>query len=131
MHSKQLKHALIESESSPCSKLNVGCVVFDPKSNSIIGSGYNQSLSKCCEDENGNTKEDVLHAEMVAIDSIAKSNNSTIGTILYCTHAPCVRCATRIINCGIIEVYYLNDFKNDEGVRLLKENNVITRKISI
>jgi deoxycytidylate deaminase len=63
----------------------------------------------------------VVHAEMEAILSCGRTNNSTVGTALYCTTFPCHNCAKHIIAAGINRVIYVepyskskaSDFHND------------------
>jgi len=51
-----------------------------------------------------------LHAEQNAVIQAALHGISTNGTILYCTHQPCVTCAKIIINSGIIKVIFKGNY---------------------
>jgi dCMP deaminase len=77
-----------------------------------------------CEDENGVTKPYVLHAEANAITKVAKSNNSSQGATLYITASPCVECAKLIIQSGIVRVVYRDDYRLDDGIKLLQRANI-------
>jgi dCMP deaminase len=94
-----------------------GCVVV--KDNTIIGIGYNgmpSGWTNDCEDViqlsddtvELKTKSEVLHAETNALAKIAKSTNSSEGSSLFVTHAPCLDCAKLIYQSGINSVYYRN-----------------------
>lgn len=70
------------------------------------------------------TKPWVLHAEANAITKVAKSNNSSEGSTLYVTMAPCVECSKLIIQSGIERVVYKEDYRNRDGIRLLEMANI-------
>ena len=40
---------------------------------------------------------------------------------MFTTYAPCVDCAKLILQSGIKELYYELDYKNDDGIDLLKK----------
>lgn len=111
---------------STARRLKVGCVVV--KENRIISIGYNGTPAgwdNNCEDQIGfdqdrcepilKTKQEVHHAERNALDKIARSNESSEGSSLFVTHAPCIECAKSIYTCGIKEVYYRNEYKASSG----------------
>ena len=76
--------------------------------------------SNVCE-QDGNTKPEVLHAEANAITKLAKSTESGLDSYMFTTYAPCVDCAKMILQSGIKELYYELDYKNDDGIALLKK----------
>ena len=47
----------------------------------------------------------VCHGEEAAIANAARHGVRTSGSVLFCTHSPCGRCARQIINAGIRRVY--------------------------
>ncbi|MEN3159503.1 anti-phage dCTP deaminase [Alkalimonas sp. NCh-2] len=57
----------------------------------------------------------VVHAEMEAILSCGRSNNSTIGTTLYCTTFPCHNCAKHIIAAGVARVVYVEPYSKSKA----------------
>jgi len=69
-------------------------------------------------------RDDVLHAEENAILYAARDGISIIGTSLYTTTAPCIRCARMIVASGISKVRYLDSYKNTEGVNLIRRSGV-------
>ena len=71
----------------------------------------------------------VIHAEMNAIAFAAKYGISIEGCSLYVTMAPCPDCAKLIVQSGIKEVIYLEEYKKRDGIIFLKNNNIIVRKI--
>lgn len=111
---------------STCERGDVGCVIVRGKQ--IISSGCNGPVSSMIECI-GNcdlTKpcENAVHAEANAIAAAAKYGISTNGTILYCTHCPCKKCAEQIIRAGIVEVFYLNNYRNEDGLKLLQKHKI-------
>lgn len=70
----------------------------------------------------------VCHAEMNALIFARRNLN---GCKVYCTHDPCVNCLKHLLQAGIREFVYLNDY--DDGNQeakdiLLKSTNAIRRK---
>ena len=70
------------------------------------------------------TKDEVIHAESNAISKVAKSTNSTEGSHMFVTHAPCIHCAKLIYQAGITRVYYKEVYRNDDGLKFLEKCGV-------
>jgi dCMP deaminase len=70
------------------------------------------------------TKPEVLHAESNAIAKLAKSNDSGDGADIFVTHAPCMECSKLIFQSGISRVYYSADYRDDSGIKFLKQSGV-------
>jgi dCMP deaminase len=105
---------------SYCKRKQVGAIIV--KDRMIISDGYNGTPSgfeNCCEDENGITKWDVLHAEANAILKVARSTQSCEGATLYITLSPCKECSKLIHQAGIIRVVYHEAYKDDSGLQFL------------
>jgi len=77
----------------------------------IVYKGYNQSFI---------TNPNVIHSEMNALMFAAKQGISTEGATMYITHSPCINCAKHILQAGIKRVVYEKDYREDEGLKLLK-----------
>lgn len=120
-----LKMAQVWSENSYCVRRKVGALIVKDKM--IISDGYNGTpagFENVCENELGQTKSYVLHAEANAITKVAKSNNSSEGATLYVTDAPCMECSKLIIQAGIRRVVYSKDYRNTEGLELLERAGI-------
>ncbi|MDD2293179.1 MAG: dCMP deaminase family protein [Bacteroidales bacterium] len=120
-----LEMASVWAKNSYCVRRQVGAILV--KDRMIISDGYNGTPSgfeNVCEDEDGNTKAYVLHAEANAITKVAKSGNSSLGATLYITAAPCLECAKLIIQAGIIRVVYKDEYRIMDGVELLKKAGI-------
>jgi dCMP deaminase len=70
------------------------------------------------------TKAEVLHAESNAVSKLAKSNDSGDGADIFVTHAPCMECSKLIFQSGIRRVYYSQDYRDDSGIKFLKQSGV-------
>jgi len=70
------------------------------------------------------TQPEVLHAESNAIAKLAKSNDSGMGADLFITHSPCLECAKLIYQSGISRVYFNQSYRDDAGIRFLKQSGV-------
>lgn len=122
---RYLQMANIWAKNSYCKRRQVGALLVKDKM--IISDGYNGTPSgfeNICEDEHGNTKPFVLHAEANAITKIAKSSNSSENATMYVTAAPCIECAKLIIQSGIIRVVYSDFYRLDDGKRLLEQAGI-------
>ncbi len=50
---------------------------------------------------------------------------------MYMTLSPCDVCAKAIINAGIEEVIYLDEYPESNGINILKNASVVVRRHSI
>ena len=110
---------------SHCKRKQVGALIV--KDRMIISDGYNGTptgFENFCEDEEGYTKWDVLHAEANAILKVAGSTQSCEGATLYITLSPCKECSKLIHQAGIKRVVYLNAYKDVSGLEFLKRAGV-------
>jgi dCMP deaminase len=130
--------AILTSKQSVAVKRQVGAVIVLPTGLIGLGwngmpAGFNNTCEWQCEDgkgyDTGKTKPEVIHAERNALDKIARQGAITEGSILFTTTAPCIECAKSIAAVGIIEVYYLEKFKCDDGIKFLKKSGVEVRKL--
>ena len=70
------------------------------------------------------TLDTVIHAEENAIAKLARSHESGDGAAMFITHAPCQQCAKMILQSGIAEVWYAQQYRNDLGVNYLNSHGV-------
>ena len=70
------------------------------------------------------TRPEVLHAESNAIAKLAKSNDSGNGADIFVTHAPCMECSKLIFQSGIRRVYFNENYRDDSGIKFLKQSGV-------
>lgn len=122
---RYLRMAEIWAENSYCQRRKVGAIIV--RDSMIISDGFNGTPSgfeNVCEDDAGQTKPYVLHAEANAITKVARSNNSSDGATMYVTASPCVECAKLIIQSGIKRMVYHELYRLADGIDLLRRAGV-------
>ena len=119
---------------STCSRLSVGATIVKDKR--IVSGGYNGSIKgdEHCIDVGCKVVEGhcvrTIHAEINAILQCSKFGVGTEGATIYVTHFPCLNCTKSIIQAGIKEICYANDYRNNEYAReLLEKSGVVVRKV--
>ena len=134
-----MKTARLFAEHSSAVRKQVGAVIV--KDDRIISIGYNGMPSgwdNDCEnyfglDLKGNptlvTKPEVLHAESNAIAKLAKSTESGDGASMFITCSPCIDCAKMIYQSGIKEVFYGEEYRNNDGIEFLNKCGLLIRQI--
>lgn len=135
MKTKHLRAYMESAEAfancSNATRLKVGCVIV--KDNRIISCGYNampEHINDKCELPDGTTDPRVRHAEKSALMGLIRSNQSAVGSILFCTHACCKFCSIDIVDAGIVKVYYKEAYRCNEGVEYLQKHGVQVEKLS-
>ncbi|TNE77056.1 MAG: dCMP deaminase family protein [Bacteroidetes bacterium] len=120
-----LRMAKTWSELSHCKRKQVGALIV--KDRMIISDGYNGTPSgfdNDCEDEAGDTRWYVLHAEANAITKVARSTHNCNGATLYLTLSPCKECSKLVVQSGISKVVYMMEYKDDSGIRFLESAGI-------
>lgn len=125
-----MKTAEAWAECSNAKRLKVGAVAY--KNGHLIAEGYNglpKGMKGSCEDENGNTKPEVTHAEDNLLRKLMRSNESSVGASVFVTTAPCKSCAIKLVDAEVEAVYYKDEYRLDEGLKYLKENGIIVFQV--
>ena len=120
----------LTSKRSPCERLKVGCLLV--KDNRIISQGYNGFLPGAPHESviRDNHEQATVHAEQNSVADCAKRGVSCYNSTAYITHFPCINCFKILCASGIKEIRYIDDYRNDEIVKLLSiSNNVNIYKI--
>ncbi len=131
------------SSRSTCMRNQVGAVIV--KDGQILSTGYNgapKGLPHC--DEVGCIREQMgvkpgerhelcrgLHAEQNAIIQAAYHGVTVRDAKIYCTTKPCSICTKMIINAGINEIIYIEEYDDSLANQLVKESSLIMRKIDV
>lgn len=108
---------------SKCTKRKVAALLIDNNGQRILSMGINGGpaggLDCLC--AVSNSKYSCVHAEA---NALAKCTLPLNDATLLCTLSPCITCAALIINSGIKRVIYLEEWKNLDGVKLLREHDI-------
>lgn len=110
---------------SNATRLKVGAVIV--KDSRVISCGYNaqpKAIDDPCELPNGQTDPRVRHAEKSALMGLISSNQSAVGSILFCTHACCSFCAIDIVDAGITKFIYKYNYRDMSGIEYLIKNGI-------
>ena len=125
-----------------CSRRKVAAVIV--RDRQIVSTGYNgtpRGIKNCNEGGCARCNSDApsgqslsecvcCHAEENAIVQAAYHGISVKGGTLYCTNSPCLMCTKMIINAGIAEVVYDEEYHFGEQSRaLFQEAGVTCRKL--
>jgi len=131
------------SSRSTCLRNQVGAVIV--KESQILTTGYNgapKGLTHC--EDVGCIREKLkvkpgerhelcrgLHAEQNAVIQAAYHGISVRGASLYCTTRPCSICTKMLINAGIVEIVYIEEYQDELAAELAKEAGLNVRQLKI
>lgn len=136
--------AKVVASRSNCIKRKVAAIIVKDKR--VISTGYNgtpRGARNCNEGgcprcnsmaQSGTGLEECLccHGEENAITQAAYHGTSLKGATLYTTFAPCLLCTKMIINSGIREVVYNQDYPlNERALALLSECGIVLRQYRV
>jgi len=115
-------------------KGKVGAVIV--QDNRIVSTGYTGSASgdsHCidvgCEiDSNTGGCIRTLHSETNAIAFAARSGIKLENAEMFVTLSPCLDCAKLLVACGFKRVVYLIEYRDERGIKYLKDHGVICER---
>lgn len=124
-----------------CLRRKVGAVIV--KNKQILSTGYNgapmglEHCETCLRKEmdipSGEKQEicRATHAEQNAIAQSALHGVSINGATIYCTNFPCVTCMKLLLNAGIKEVVYGDDYNDELAKKIGKESGITIRQVKV
>lgn len=124
------------STRATCHRKHVGAIIV--KNNRILATGYNGSISGSihCNDDNHLMERGhcvrTIHAEMNAIIQCARYGIACDGATIYINTFPCWNCFKTIVNAGIKNIYYKDDYNSEFAKHVINhsiELRVIIRKL--
>lgn len=118
------------AQRSPDPKFQVGAVIVTDDNTQVLALGYNgdQRGGPNQRESLETGKSGFIHAEVNALIK-CDFNNPKLKK-MYLTHAPCPVCAKCIVNAGIKQVLYINDYEPDmTGINILRECDVSVIKL--
>ena len=125
---------------STCLHRKVGAIIV--RDGMILSTGYNgapRKIQNCidtgfCHKNSNKSGEDNLrciaaHAEANAIAQAARNGININNSNIYCTNFPCVSCVKLIIQSGIINVFYKEDYDDGLNKSLINKSMLACSKI--
>lgn len=124
-----------------CLRRKVGAVIV--KNKQILSTGYNgapmglEHCTTCLRKElnipSGEKTEicRATHAEQNAVAQAALHGTSINRATIYCTNHPCVTCIKILLNAGIKEIVYTEDYNDDLAKQIGKESGITIRQIEV
>ena len=125
-----IKFAHDIAERSPDSKHKVGAVIVNNANTQVLSIGYNGDQKGGVNQRESMEvgKSGFIHAEINAL--IKCDFNYPNGKKMYLTLSPCRMCAKAIVNAGIEEVIYFEEYKESNGLDILKEAGITVKAYS-
>ena len=103
---------------SPAKRRKVGAVLLRDSDGHVIARGWNHHpTGGDCEDDCGNTKPEVVHAEKAVLAQVQFEGRSAITCTLYVSHEPCIDCRTAIEAAGL-KYEVVEEFLKFDGDKL-------------
>ena len=112
-------------------RFQVGAVVVSEDNCQVLAVGYNGNYSGGPNEVESDTpgESGMIHAEINAL--LKLDYNNPKKKKLYLTLSPCRMCAKAIINSGISEVIYFEEYRDTTGLQLLLDSGVTTRQYNV
>ena len=138
-----MEMAYLASKRSTCLRRKVGAIIVIDKR--VLTTGYNgapKGLPHC--EETGCLREQMnvpsgqrhelcrgVHAEQNAIIQAAVFGVSVKGATIYITNYPCSVCVKMLLNAGITEIVYDQEYKDDLAIELLSQSDIAVRNFKL
>jgi len=137
VHQRSLDRAYLDmaerwGKLSRAERKQVGALVV--KDGQIISDGFNGTptgFDNFCEDVDGKTLPEVLHAESNALMKLARGSQSSQGATLYITLSPCFECAKLIVQAGITRVVFKERYSCAKGIHFLQKCRISVEEFSL
>lgn len=133
-HNMFMEIARIVAQRGTCPRLCVGAVIVQCGKNPV-DIGYNGAPSGkphctdvgCLIDPNNGIS--CIRADHAEANAILKAENKLgdlrgLDISLYVTHSPCKNCAIKIVESGIVQVYFETPYRSNKGLVYLMDNKV-------
>ena len=110
------------------STFKVGALIVTSDNTQVLSLGYNGNaagMSNVPQSEEPGCS-GLLHAEINAL--LKMDYNNPKDKVMYLTLSPCTNCAIAIINSGIKKVIFKEQYRNVDGIRLLKDAGILVER---
>ena len=129
MVSVYMEFAQLITQRSTCLERQVGCVITSADYENVYSIGYNGNAAgrdNECDGVGYKGSCGCVHAEQ---NALIKCNVKDKRKLMFCTLAPCTMCAKLMINSGFSKVFYHEDWKSAEGIRILRAAKIEVIKL--
>jgi dCMP deaminase len=115
---------------SPDPSFKVAAIIVTDDNTQLLSLGYNGDHmgGSNCRESDAPGESGFIHAEVNAL--IKLDFNSPKRKKMYVSLSPCRMCAKAIVNAKIDEVIYIDKYRDESGVRLLKSAGIKVRQLS-
>lgn len=125
--------AKLAAKRGTCLRRSVGAVIA--REGRVLSLGYvgaPSGFAHCSPAECGPGKPctRTIHAEANAIAFAAKEGIRIEGAVMYTTASPCNDCAKLIINSGIGAVWYDEEYRDIEPIKMLRAAGILCGKLA-
>lgn len=109
-------------------RYQVGAIVVTSDNTQVLSVGYNGNYSGGPNqvDSDSPGESGFIHAEINAL--LKLDYNNPKDKVMYLTLSPCKMCSKAIVNSGISEVVYLEEYRDLTGLKILEESGVKCRR---
>ena len=123
-----MKVATTIAERSVDPRHKVGAIVVSYDNTQVLALGYNGNYKggPNTVESSGPGESGLLHAEINAL--LKMDYNAPKKKKMYVTLSPCRMCAKAIVNAGIDEVIYLENYRDESGLEILDVAKIINRQ---
>lgn len=124
-----MRTAHIISERSYDPRHQVGAVVVTEDNTQVLAVGYNGNYSGGPNEVESTTpgESGMIHAEINAL--LKMDYNNPKYKKLYVTLSPCRQCAKAMVNAGIDEVVYDEEYRDTSSIEILLDAGIKVRKL--
>lgn len=126
-----MKFAKLMSRRSTCAQRSVGAVITSADFEQVYSVGYNGNAKgriNGCDGLGWKDSCGCIHAEM---NALIKCSTKDITKVMFITLAPCSLCAKMMVNSGFSLVYYAEDWKSADGLKILREAGIKVIKLPL
>ena len=125
--------ALLYAKMSKARRKRVGCTLVTPVGITISSfngtpSGTDNTCEGVGEDGELYTFDWTLHSEDNTVAKCARMGVSTEGSTMYVSLSPCAHCCALMIQAGIKELVYLEEYRDVTPLDMLRSCGIIVRK---
>lgn len=109
-------------------RLKVGAIIVSDDNTRLLSLGYNGNYKggPNVPDSSDPGQSGFVHAEA---NSLVKCDyNFNRKKIMYLTHSPCAACAKLIVNAGISEVVYGEEYRDLSGIKILESCGIVVNR---